>query len=185
MYNKKSPWKTISSAIVYHNPWFKVRKDKVIRPDSKKGEYNIVETPGPSVFIVALNKDNKILLIKQFRYPTNMWSWEVPGGNAENNPVGEAAKREFWEESGLKAENWQEIGIAQAMNGVCSEVGHTFIATDLLDAPGNKKEEEGISETKWVNFEEIFEMIKNGEITDSQSIAALIQAAIYLQIINC
>jgi 8-oxo-dGTP pyrophosphatase MutT (NUDIX family) len=112
----KNPWKKLSSRIAYTNPWMTIREDKVIRPDGKKGIYGLMLAPGPSVFVIALTKDKKIYLVKQFRYTFQKPSWELPAGNAGKDKPLAAAKRELWEETGLTANHWKLFGKTEALN---------------------------------------------------------------------
>src|SRR4051812_33907197 len=116
---KIQDWKKLSSKIVYKNPWFQIRKDKVIRPDGQKGTYDVVETHGDSVFVVAFNAREEILFIKLHRYPLGADSLEIPGGNSEGEALPKAAKRELWEETGYKAKTWKRVGTWHPMNGIC------------------------------------------------------------------
>lgn len=175
-----SPWKKINSKIAYQNPWIKVREDLVVRPDGSSGSYAIVETNGPSVFIVALTPELEIYLIKLFRYPTQKWSWELPGGGFSGLEPLEEAKKELEEETGLVASKWISLGSAQVMNGVCNEMSYFFIAKDLKETE-NKSQEEGIVEIKKFPFGKVLEMIKKGEFDDGQSMAAILKASLYLE----
>lgn len=174
-----NPWKKISSKISYQNSWFRVREDEVVRPDGSKGNYGIVETNGPSVFIVALTPELEVYLIKLFRYPTQKWSWELPGGGFSGLAPLEEAKKELQEETGLVASQWISLGSAQVMNGVCNEMSHFFIAKNLKEAE-NKAKEEGIVQIKKFPFTEVLEMIKDGEFDDGQSMSAILKASLYL-----
>src|SRR5690349_10434304 len=82
-FNMKNPWKTISSKVVHKNKWFSVRKDNVITPSGKPGEYNVVES-SDSVFIIALNSKKEIAFINLYRYPTQQFSLELPAGHTDN-----------------------------------------------------------------------------------------------------
>lgn len=174
----KNPWKTKNSKIVYETAWMKIREDSVVRPDGSDGIYSYVETP-KSVFIVAQDADEQIYLIGQYRYPTGMYSWELPGGSTDGEELLVAAKKELKEETGLEATNWSEVGRLQAMNGVVSEIEHVFLAKNLEQTGVNKQNEDGIDQVKKVSFAEILEMIKTGDMTDAQSIAALMQFGIF------
>lgn len=181
----KNPWKTLSSKIVYQTPFFRVRQDEVIRPNGEKGTYDVLETSG-SVFILALDDEQKFPLIGQFRYPTGSYSLELPAGGRDKssrNPL-EDAKRELQEEVGLTAREWHEVGRCYAFNGLSNEEMVTFIARDLKQTPQTEQEEEGILEVRYVSFSEAFDMMKKGEINDAQCITAITQAALYMGIFN-
>jgi 8-oxo-dGTP pyrophosphatase MutT (NUDIX family) len=177
----KNPWKTLSSKIVFENPYYQIRRDKVTRPNGEKGTYDVLETPG-AVFIIALDDDGKFPLIGQFRYPTGTYSLETPAGGCEKNsrdPLVDA-KRELQEETGLVAREWSEVGRCYSFNGLSNEEMVTYIARDLKQTPETGHQEEGILEVKKVTFEEAFAMIRSREINDSQCISAILQAAMYM-----
>lgn len=178
-----NPWKKISSKIVYENPWFKVREDQVEKPGNRTGVYGVVETP-PSVFIIALTENNEIYLTGLFRYPTGKYGLEVPAGGSDNEDLLEAAQRELLEEVGLKAKTWKKAGQFTPWNGISSEVSHVFIAQDLEETGTQIDPNEGILEIKKVDFTKVFDLIKSGEISDGQTISALVLAGIHLGLLK-
>lgn len=175
----KNPWKKLSSKVVHKNPWYAVRKDKVIRPDGKKGEYNVVEFP-PSVFIVAINEKKEVLLVQLFRYTTSRVSIEIPAGNTEGQRPLFAAKRELLEETGYKAKQWKQVGKFQAANGILNTESYVYLAQDLTSTEENSKLEEGITKVFTLPFEEVLNMVQQGKFTDGQSMIALFYAALEL-----
>lgn len=182
MAKKSKPWKTLSSLEIYKNPWIRVREDQVIKPDGSRGIYGVVEVKS-GIFIVAINDKFEVCLINLFRYTTNNFSWELPGGGIDLDNSLENAKKELGEETGIIANNWHLAGKFHSLNGVVDDLNFTFIAKDLSFIRKNEQIEEGINEMKFISFPKIFTMIREGKLTDSQSITALTQAAVYLQII--
>jgi len=169
----KNPWKKISSKIVHENPWYSVRRDEVIQPNGQKGEYNVIVRRS-SVFIVALTEHDKLLLIGVYRYATDRYSIEIPAGAVEDGERPRiAAKRELMEETGFKAKQWNEIGKFQVINGLSNEIGVVFLARGLVQTGHNKQKEEGIYETRALSIGRVLQMIKDGEITDGQTIVAV------------
>jgi len=171
----------LGTKVVHSNPWFKVNENKVIRPDGEKGEYFVVETKGPSVFIVPITNKDEVYLIGQYRYTTNAFSWEIPGGNSDGEEILNAAKRELKEETGLEAKKWVKIGTFNVMNGTSNEICNAFLALDLVGDSLPKQLDEGILEIKKVPLIQIPSLISSGEINDTQSITALVKALIYLK----
>ncbi|HEU5121429.1 MAG TPA: NUDIX hydrolase [Candidatus Saccharimonadales bacterium] len=180
---QENPWKTLASEVVHKNRWYSVRKDTVIMPNGKQGEYNVIDHDD-AVFVVALDKDNQIYLIGLYRYPTNMYSLEIPAGGSDGEDPLIAAKRELQEETGLAAKEWKLLGKLQSANGFLNEFAHIFLAKDLHATGEDEQEVEGITTLKRVPFEKALSMIQSGEITDCQSVAAISLAAIHLGILT-
>jgi 8-oxo-dGTP pyrophosphatase MutT (NUDIX family) len=174
-------WKTLTSKIVYKNSWITVHEDQVKRPNGENGIYAVVRTNGPSVIIVAINKNNEVYFIKIDRYTTPTLSLELPGGGTDKKEILlHAAQRELQEETGLTAKKWAEVGSAQPMNGITDEVMHVFIAQDLVQTPQDQQAEEGIARIQKIPLQEVAGLIKSGSITDSQTITAFTLACLYL-----
>jgi len=170
---EKNPWKTLSTKTVYENPWIHVREDQVVRPDGKTGIYGVVSTR-IATGVVALTEQNEIYLVGQYRYPTNMYSWEIiEGGSEKNEEALSAAKRELEEEAGLVADEWSELGHEfHLSNCFSSEIGRVFIAQKLRKVKSNPDATE-ILELKKVPFLEALRMVDSGEIVDAVTIIAL------------
>jgi len=182
MTNRQNPWKKLASKVSFTTPYYVVREDDVLRPDGKQGKYYVLDVP-PSVFIIALTNANELYLVGLYRYTTDMYSWELPAGSANSDNMLEAAKRELQEETGLVSDDWQELGKLQAFNGKSNNFQYVFIARDVKETSENKQAEEGIKEVKKVSFAQALKMIDDHEITDSESIAALILAGLRLKFI--
>lgn len=176
---QENPWKQLDSKVVYSNPWISVREDTVIRPDGTEGIYGVVDTT-PGIFIVAINDRNEVMLTGQWRYATNQYSWEIPGGSSEGDNLLEAAKRELLEESGLTATKWTHCGTLQSFSGIASEMMYVFLAQDLTETDHQKDPAE-IAESKWVPLSELNDWIKNGTLNDSQSLSSLSAALLFLE----
>jgi len=82
----QNPWRTLGSRGVYRNPWLTLREDTVIRPDGAEGIYSVVEMR-PSCGVVAVNDDNQIALVGQWRYVHNKYSLEIPTGGSEQDEI--------------------------------------------------------------------------------------------------
>ncbi|HSX07415.1 MAG TPA: NUDIX hydrolase [Candidatus Saccharimonadales bacterium] len=174
-----NPWKTLASKVVYKNRWYSVRKDTVITPSGKQGEYNVVDH-ADAVFIVAMDENENIHLVGLYRYPTDMYSLEVPAGGSDGQDPLEAAKRELQEETGLQATNWKLLGKVQSANGFLNEFAYMYLATGLTNTNNHEQAEEGIMEHQKVSLDKALTMIKSGDITDCQSVAAISLAALQL-----
>ena len=168
--------KKISSEALYTGKIINVRKDKILSP---KGECyrEVVEHPGGVVILPFIDKKN-IILIKQWRYPTEQALIELPAGKLE---YGEepfpAAKRELTEETGYEANTWEDLGYIYTTPGFCNEKLYLYKATDLKFKATNFDEFELI-ETITVPFSQALEMIKKKEIIDSKTICAILKSTL-------
>lgn len=178
---KDKGWKTLQSMVVHKNPWYHVRKDTVVRPNGEEGEYYIVETPGPSVIIVAMTEGEEIYLVKQYRYQTNSWVWELPGGQAGDEEPKKAALRELQEETGLIAKSIEEVGTNQVMNGLVNEIGHVFLARDFEHGEQHQDDDESIEKVRKFHISDVIGFIKDGSFFDGQSISAILQTLLHLR----
>ncbi len=170
----KNPWKKISSKIGYKDQWLTLRVDQVHKPGGRKGNYAYVHTNGPAVMVLAVDDHKNVYLVHQFRYPTQMCSWELPAGSSDYQIPLKAAKRELWEETGLKAKSWKLIGKYQSFTGVSDEILYLYLAKDLTQTGKDRKAEDGIMEIKKVSLKLALKMIKKNQITDIQTVAALL-----------
>ena len=173
-------WSTLESRAVYENAWIRVREDQVRRPDGTLGVYGVVEVRNPAVFVVAVTDDDEILLVTLHRYTTGQVSIEVPAGGSDGEDLLAAARRELREESGYEAVHWRELGEVQSLNGVAAAPGRVFLATGLDLVGGAELEIEGIEAVRAVPVAEVLAMVGRGDITDNESLGALLMAFVAL-----
>ena len=107
---RKNPWKRKNSKLVYENPWICVNHDEVIDPGGQDGIYGRVQFKHYAVGILAIDKQQNIYLVGQYRYAVDAYSWEIPEGGGEKgeDPL-ISAKRELSEECGIEARDWRLI----------------------------------------------------------------------------
>ena len=142
--------------------------------------YYVIEA-GRSVMIVPLSRAGDLFLIKQHRYPTNSFSLEVPAGAHEGGGDLENAKRELREETGLLSQDWTKLGDVQVMNGTANHQASVFLAENVGRLGIRIQEKEGITSVYKVAFNRVFNMIKAGELSHSESIMSITLAALFLR----
>lgn len=166
-------WQRKSRELVYENPWIKVHHDNVITPTGTDGIYGVVEFKSHAVGILPIDNEGYTWLVRQSRYPHNCYTWEMPEGGAPlDEPLLDAAKRELKEETGLSAAQWHVWLEMQLSNSVTNECATIFIAEDLTPGEMALESTEDI-EVKRLPLHTVFTMLKNGEIVDSMTVAAL------------
>lgn len=164
---------TVASREIYRNSWFSMREDDIRRPDGSDGVYAVVDKP-PFALVIARDGD-RFHLVEQFRYPLGLRRWEFPQGTAPDRnhlePI-ELAARELREETGLRAESMTLLGQLDLAPGLSSQRGWVFLATGITEGEHAREHEEQDMRSAWFSRDEMERMIRNGEITDAQSIAA-------------
>ena len=173
-----NPWRRVSRRVAYDNPWIEILHDDVIRPDGEPGIYGVVHFKHLAIGVVPMDAEDRVLLVGQFRYTMDHYSWEVPegGGDFGEDPEA-AARRELVEETGYRGGTWRELCRAELSNSVSDEITIMFVATDLEAGPASPEGTEQI-EMRWVSFHEAMAMIREGDIRDAMTILALQQLAL-------
>ncbi len=179
--SEKNPWTTLSSREVYSNPWLTLREDQVLRPNGSPGIYSVVSTR-VAAGIVVLTPERDIVLVGQYRYPTEQYSWEIiAGGTDEGEEPLAAAKRELAEEAGLIAHKWHHVGVdLQMSNCITAEMGQIYIAEQLEDTELAPDETEEL-QLKRIPFNEAITQVESGEITDSFSVMGILLTKQWLE----
>ena len=173
----KNPWTTLETKTIYDNPWIKVTQSDVLNPKGGKGIYGVVSFKNKAIGIVPVDKDGYTYLVGQYRYTLNEYTWEIPeGGGPMNEDPLLAAKRELKEETGFEAANWKMIGRIHTSNSVTDEEGFLYLATDLKAGQSEPEETEELS-IKKIHLKEVVDLIMDGKITDSLTIAGILKAA--------
>lgn len=147
----------------------------MIRPDGNPGIYGVIEF-APSVGVVALNEQDEVVLVRQWRYTRNEMTWEVPVGSSkpEDGGVLGAAQRELLEETGVRAAAWRQVGELDCIVGATTERATLFLAGELEIHEMNPDPEEQIS-AEWVPFGEAVAMVLDGRITECISVATILR----------
>ncbi len=165
------PWKKLRQSFELKNKWWTYRKDDVLLPNGKQGEYHFVHTNGASM-IIPIRGDGKIILVNQFRYLTNKESLEFPCGSVKDGSTyEETAYLELAEETQQHADEIVCVGEFNPYNGVTDEICKVFIAKNLSPFVLPKDESEEF-ELHTLSPTEIDENISKGEIWDGMTLAA-------------
>ena len=164
---------TLSSQIVYKNRWISVREDRIRRADGSDGLYSVVEKKDFAV--IAAVQGGHIWMVEQYRYPVRARFWELPQGtwDAELHDPLALARAELREETGVEAESMQHGGRLYLAYGLTTQAYDVFLATGLtVHTPEREPEEQGLI-ARPMRIEELDEMMRNGTMVDSVTVAVM------------
>jgi ADP-ribose pyrophosphatase len=177
---EENPWKIVAQKAVYDNLWINVTEFDVLNPSGNPGIYGKVHFKNIAIGVLPLDDKLNTYLVGQYRFPLEQYSWEMPegGGPIGIDPV-ESAKRELLEETGLKAESWTEILQIHLSNSVSDELSILYLARGLKQFEAEPEETEQLIVNK-VPFEEVYQMVCRGEITDAMTVAAVLKVRLLI-----
>lgn len=177
---QNNPWIINGEKQVYSNPWISVTEYDVTNPGGGKGIYGKVHFKNTAIGVLVLDAEWNTYLVGQYRFPLNAYSWEIPeGGAPEGTDPLENGKRELQEETGLHAANWEILMKMHLSNSVSDELAIVYLATGLTHHEALPEETEQLV-VKKIPFEEAWQMVEKGLITDSMSVAAIIKVKLLL-----
>ena len=152
----------------------------MINPAGKNGIYGKVHFKNTAVGIMVLDEAFNTYLVGQYRFTIGQYSWEIPeGGALVNEDPLEGAKKELLEETGLKAEHWEQLLTMHLSNSVSDEWAIVYLARNLTQHEAMPEETEQLVNKK-LPFIEAYEMVEAGIITDSMSVAAILKTKVLL-----
>ena len=155
--------------------------DRVRFPNGSEGEIEMIRHSGASAVVPFLSdpagEDPQILLLRQYRYASNGYMWEVPAGRLDEGEDPEAcARRELAEETGCTAERVERLTTMYTTPGFTDEKIHLFMATGLVHGEHAREHDEFI-EVETMPISRALELVERGEISDGKTIVALLFVA--------
>jgi ADP-ribose pyrophosphatase len=168
--------RTISSRIVYENPWCRVREDAIERSNGQMGIYGVMDKD-PACIVIPLETTAEgefLYLIEQFRYTVQGTFQEFPQGGWEQAGVDpeELARGELREETGLTAETMTKLGMLWIAYGAMRQEHHVFVAEGLKHGETDPDPEEHDLKLYRVTVAEFEEMLLDGRVKDNCTAAA-------------
>ena len=171
-----APWRSLSSRLVYENPWLTLTEHEAQAPTGFKAPYGVVGFKNLAIGVLPLHADGTVTLVGQHRFPHGDYAWEIPEGGA---PLGEepldGAKRELREEAGLEASDWRQVLAVQMSNSVTDEFGFGFIAAAQTATDTAPDETESFAIAR-VPFRQALDLALGGAISDMLTVAMLLRA---------
>ena len=174
----EAPIRRLSSRVVHDGRVVHLSLDKVRFPDGREGELEIVRHKGAAAIVPLKGRrddpDPEVVLIRQYRYATGEFVFEVPAGIPEREePWEDCARRELEEETGFTAERWTYLTRVFTTPGFTNEMVHLFLAEGLRLGEVFRDEDE-FMEVVELPLSRVLEMIGSGEIRDGKSLASIL-----------
>lgn len=168
--------KTLSEKLIFDGRIIKLHVDEIELPNGNKASREVVEHNG-GVCVAALTDEDKLIFVRQYRYPYHTVLDELPAGKLEKgeDPM-EAGMRELEEECGVNAEKVIPMGCIYPTVAYCSEIIHLYLATGLTRTKQHLDEDEFLS-VQEIPLEKAVEMVMNGEISDAKTVALVLKTA--------
>ena len=154
--------------------------EQVKLPNGLEIELAIIRHPGACA-VVALDDENCVTLIEQYRHAVGRYLWEIPAGCREPSESSErCAERELLEETGITAKRWEHLGSLVTIPSFCDERIELFLAREISYGTPHHEPDEVIRVQR-IRVEEAVAMIDRGEIVDAKTVAGLYRASAFLK----
>jgi 8-oxo-dGDP phosphatase len=171
-------FETVNSETLYVGRIFALRADDVRMPGGSVARREVVEHYG-AVAVLALDDDNNVMLVYQYRHPLGRRLWELPAGLLDlgGEPPHITAARELEEEAGLAAAEWRVLVDLDSTPGFSDESVRVYLATGLtdVDRPDAHDEEADLT-LRWLPLEQAVGMVFSGEIANSIAVSGILAA---------
>ena len=126
----------LSSSTLHEGKVFRLLHEEIRLPSGLRQAIDVVEHPG-AVAVLAVDDEQRVLLVRQYRHALSDWTVELPAGRLERDEEPEmAARRELEEETGFVAKSWKHYRTIVPAPGFCSERIHIFLARGLREVEG-------------------------------------------------
>ena len=166
----------ITGSLQYKGTVIDVYHDRVLLENGKEAGRDVVKHPG-GVCVVAVNENNEVYFVRQFRYPHGKVLLEIPAGKLEwGEDHFECGKRELLEETGCTADEYTYLGCLLPTPAYDTEVIHMYMAKGLHKSSQHLDEDEFL-EVSLIPLAEAVKMVMNNEIEDAKTQLALLKAA--------
>lgn len=174
---RHGPWSILKSETMYQDPWIKVVRDQVQRPDGNAGTYATVQLKS-GVCVVGVDESGNVHLTREFHYAVGRVTIEGVSGGIEVGESAElAAGRELAEEIGLTAKSFQRLGTIDPFTAAIQSTVTLFVARDLIAVPKNPEATELIEHVT-MPLADAVQLVRQGEITHAPTCIILLELLI-------
>ncbi len=166
--------KTLSKKVIFEGRIITVHEDEVLLPNGDTASREVVEHPG-GVAVVALDADNNVYMVRQFRYPYHKVLLEIPAGklNYGEDPFA-CGVRELKEETGLSAARYDDLGAFMVSPGFCGETIHIYLARDLSVGTMQLDPDEFL-EVEKMPLETLLDMVMDNKVEDAKTVIGILK----------
>lgn len=179
-------WPVVSTTDLFRDDWvMALRSDRIHHPDQPDAEpfgRLVLEHPG-AVVVLAVDDDDRVLCLRQYRHPARRRFVELPAGLCDQG--GEdpehVARRELREEAGIEAGEWTHLTSTYSSPGIIAEVMHVFLARDLSEVGRGDfvaEHEEADMEVFWAPYTDLLAAVVAGKVTDAHLVVAVLLARV-------
>ncbi|MEG2000939.1 MAG: NUDIX hydrolase [Evtepia sp.] len=165
---------------VYDGIIVNVRRDKVTLGDGTPANREVVEHPG-GVAVFAIDDEERVILVRQFRYPMGEETLELPAGKLEKGEdPREAALRELEEETGLTPGAFYDMGVSYSSPGIFTEKIYIYFARNLKQGTAHPDEGE-LLKVIHMPLSELMELVEQGEIVDGKTLVGILKGTLFMR----
>jgi ADP-ribose pyrophosphatase len=176
-------WPVAKTEPKYESPYISLSIDTIVDPQGEEHARAIVR-PNGAVGVLAIDAEDRLLLVEQYRHPVGRRMLEIPAGTLDvkgESPLN-AAIRELAEEADVVAAEWTSMLDLLATPGYSAEHWQVFSATGLsavpaLDRTVRVAEEADMSQW-WLPFDQAVEAVLAGRLSDSMTVSAILAAQV-------
>lgn len=180
-------WPVAATDVIAESSIVTVRRDTVKMPDGQDVKRDVVEHPG-AVAVLAVDDEDRVLLIRQYRHPVGRLLWEVPAGlrDVPGEPLVETAKRELLEEAGYLASDWHVLADIFTSPGFSNERLRVFLAMKLTHVPDAERDyvpdhEEAHLKIEWAPLDVVVSRFLAGELHNGVTAIGVLAAYVARQ----